>query len=376
MSISGAINLIFFIFAILGAVDYLLDNRLGLGSQFERGICCAGKLIIAMTGFMALSSVLGRALTPIVSPVFAAMGADPSALAGMLLANDSGGAALAAEMAADAMAGDFNGYFIASMLGASVMCIIPMTMLSANRDARSPAICGLVIGLASIPPGAAAGGIAAGYPLKVVLMNLIPASLLCFALFFTLLLLSRWIIRPFQMFGKLLVGVSLTGLLLITGKELLGFAPIDGLNPFSDIICVIGGIALVLSGVFPLLTMVSKLLKKPLSRAARQLAITEQDISGLLVTAVNVFPTFELLNAMSPKGILVNCAFMAGANCMLGDHFAFTSQTRPELAIPVLIGKAVSGFLALFMALLLSQRLLGRPLPAGEKAADLQTDLT
>lgn len=367
MNASFFINLIFFLFALLGAADYLLDNRLGLGSQFERGICCAGKLIIAMTGFMALSTVLGRLLTPVVTPLFTAMGADPSALAGMILANDSGGAALAAEMALDPVAGDFNGYFVASMLGGSVMCVIPMTMLSAGPAVRSPAIYGLVIGLASVPLGAAAGGLAAGYPLRVVLPNLIPASLLCFALFLVLLLLNRWIVRPFQLFGKLLVGVSLTGLLLTEARELFGIELVEGLNPFDGIISIIGGIALVLSGVFPLLSVVSGLLKIPLARIAKRLRVSDGDISSLLVTAVNVFPTFELLNGMSPKGVLLNCAFMVGANCMLGDHFAFTSQTKPPLALPVLFGKAVAGFLALALALLLAPKLLDAPAPAGEQ---------
>ena len=70
---------------MLGAVDYLLGNRFGIGSQFERGICCTGKLIIAMTGFMSLAPILGRFLTPLVSPFFTALTADPSAFAAMLL---------------------------------------------------------------------------------------------------------------------------------------------------------------------------------------------------------------------------------------------------------------------------------------------------
>ena len=332
MNASFLINLIFFLFALLGAADYLLDNRLGLGSQFEWGICCAGKLIIAMTGFMALSTVLGRLLAPVVTPLFTAMGADPSALAGMILANDSGGAALAAEMALDPVAGDFNGYFVASMLGGS-----------------------------------------AGYPLGVVLPNLIPASLLCFALFLVLLLLNRWIVRPFQLLGKLLVGVSLTGLLLTEARELFGIELVEGLNPFDGIIYIIGGIALVLSGVFPLLSVVSRLLRRPLARMAERLRVTDGDVSSLLVTAVNVFPTFELLNGMSPKGVLLNCAFMVGANCMLGDHFAFTSQTKPPLALPVLFGKAVAGFLALALALLLAPRLLDAPDSAGERGEPTST---
>lgn len=368
MQVTILINSVFFLFAALGAVDYLLDNRLGLGAEFERGICCAGKLIIAMTGFMSLASFLGRLLTPIVSPLFISIGADPSALAGMLLANDSGGAVLAAEMALTPEAGDFNGYFVASMLGASVMCIIPMTMLCTDARTRTPAIYGLVIGLFSIPFGCVVGGLAAGFSISLMLRNLIPASLLSFALFLSLVLLHRWIIRPFQLFGKLLVGISLTGLLLTTARELLGVVSLEGMQPFSEIITVIGDIALVLSGVFPLLAVVSRLLKGPLSRAAAALQIGETDMASLLVTAVNIFPNFDLMNSMTAKGVLLNTAFMVGANCMLGDHFAFTSQTRPEFAGPVILSKAFTGFLALAIAAMLAPKLLN--MPASESSTD------
>lgn len=363
MQATTIINGVIFLFAVLGAADYLLDNRFGLGGEFERGICCAGKLIIAMTGFMSLAPVLGRVLTPIVTPVFTAVGADPSALAGMLLANDSGGAALAAEMALDPAAGEFNGYFTASMLGAAVMCLIPMTMLCTKGTKRTAAVYGLVIGLFSVPFGCLAGGLTAGYPLRLLLCNLIPAAILSFALFLALVLFQRWVLRPFQLFGKLLVGVNLTGLLLTTAKELLGAEFLPGLEPFSQIIPVIGNIALVLSGVFPLLAVVSRVLQKALARGAELLQVGKEDMSGLLVAAVNVFPTLDMLDRMTEKGALLNAAFMVGGNCILGDHFAFNSQTCPRLVIPVIIAKAVSGLLALGIAALLAPKLLSASRP-------------
>lgn len=377
MNITTAVNGIFFLFAVIGAADYLLDNRFGFGAQFERGICCCGKLIIAMTGFMSLAPLLGELLSPIVTPCFAAVGADPSALAGLLLANDSGGAALAAEMAVDPAAGDFNGYFVASMLGAAVMCIIPMTILSTDSTKRPAAIYGLLIGLFSVPAGCVLGGLAAGYSMRMLLHNLIPALLLSAALFLALIFFYRWIVKPFQAFGKVLIGVSLSGLLLTTAKELLGLELFEGMTPFSEIIPVIGGIALVLSGVFPLLHAVTKAINAPLKKAALRLRVSELDVSGLLVSAVNIFPTFDMLSSMTPRGVLLNTAFMVGANCMLGDHYAFTSQMRPALVVPVILAKAVSGGLALGVGILLAPKLLrasgGISAPAGS-GANLSND--
>ena len=358
MQATTIINGAFVLFAVLGAADYLLDNRFGLGAEFERGICCAGKLIIAMTGFMSRAPILGRVLTPVVTPIFTAVGADPSALAGMLLANDSGGAALAAEMALDPAAGEFNGYFTGAMLGGSVMCLIPMTMLCTRGTKRTASVYGLVIGLFSVPFGCLVGGLIAGYSLRMLLCNLIPVAILSFALFLALVLFQRWVLRPFQLFGKLLVAINLMGLLLTTAKELLGAEFLPGLEPFTHILPVIGNIALVLSGVFPLLAVVSRALQRPLSRGAERLQVEKDDMSGLLVASVNVFPTLDMLNRMTEKGALLNAAFMVGGNCLLGDHFAFTSQSCPRLVIPVMIAKAISGFLALGVAILLAPKLL------------------
>ena len=154
------------------------------------------------------------------------------------------------------------------------------------------------------------------------------------------------------------MAMSLTGLLLLTAWELLDVELVPHLTPFSEIIPVIGNIALALSGVFPLMAVVSRLLCRPLQMAAQRLKVREGDVTGLLTSAVNIFPTFDMLNKMTPKGVLLNTAFMVGANCMLGDHFAFTSQMRPVLVLPVLLAKAVSGFLALAVANYLAPILL------------------
>lgn len=358
MPVNIIINGLYLVFAFIGALDYLLDNKLGLGVEFERGINSAGKLIIVMVGFMTLSTVLGRVLSPAVTPLFMAVGADPSALAGMLLANDSGGAALAMEMALDKEAGAFNGYIVASMLGSTVMSGIPMTMLSTDARTRPAAVYGLVIGLFCIPFGSLVGGIVAGFRLSMILCNLIPATALTVILFALLILFQKWIIKPFFFFGKIILAVSLAGFLLAAAREMLGLEVIAGLNPFSEVISVIGGIVLILSGVFPLLAVVMRLLKKPIQKVAAILNVGEVDILSILVTSVNLFPTFDKLHDMTPKGVLLNISFLVGANCVIGDHFAFTSQTCPKIVIPVVIAKMVTGILALVISCVLAPRLL------------------
>lgn len=172
------------------------------------------------------------------------------------------------------------------------------------------------IGLFSIPFGCVIGGLLAGYDFSIIFRNLIPMLVFSAFLFICFMFFSQWVIRPFQIFGKILVGISLTGLLLTTAKEIFSVTIIDELNPFSDIINIIGNIALVLSGVFPLMAVVSKILKNVLEKAADLLKIDNISVSGLLISGVNPMPIFDMMNSMTPKGALINAAFMIGANAL------------------------------------------------------------
>ena len=93
--IQTVITVFVIIFWIAGAVDYLLGGKLGLYPEFERGLSSFAKLLLCMGGFLARVPLLADSLAPAVSPFFRAIGADPSLFAGFILANDSGGAALA-----------------------------------------------------------------------------------------------------------------------------------------------------------------------------------------------------------------------------------------------------------------------------------------
>ena len=62
------------VFALLGALDRIFGNRLGLGKEFEEGILAMGSLAMAMLGIISLAPVLAAVLKPIVVPVFSLLG--------------------------------------------------------------------------------------------------------------------------------------------------------------------------------------------------------------------------------------------------------------------------------------------------------------
>ena len=172
------INGIMAVFFVIGALDYLLDNKLGLGSEFERGFGCAEKLFITMGGFVALAPVIARVLSPVVCPFFRRLGADPSLFAGIFSGVDAGGYPLALQLADDPAMGVFNGAIVGSMLGVALLCTIPLGIASTKPEERVSMIYGLICGLITIPIGCLVGGFVGGYGMTGVLKNTLPVLVL------------------------------------------------------------------------------------------------------------------------------------------------------------------------------------------------------
>ena len=95
MSVNEVILFVMGAFVLLGALDRIFGNRLGLGKQLEEGILAMGTLALSMLGILCLAPVLAKLLRPVLVPVFGFLGADPAMFAGSILANDMGGAPLA-----------------------------------------------------------------------------------------------------------------------------------------------------------------------------------------------------------------------------------------------------------------------------------------
>jgi ethanolamine transporter len=118
------------VFAIIGALDKIFGNKLKLGDEFEKGLLTLGPLSLSMLGMMTIAPVLADLLVPVISPVAKLFHFDPSALAGILIANDMGGASLADSIANDSVLGAFHGLCVAAMLGATISFTIPVALRS------------------------------------------------------------------------------------------------------------------------------------------------------------------------------------------------------------------------------------------------------
>lgn len=355
MSAHEILLAIFAVLAVLGALDRIFGNRFGLGKEFEEGILSMGALALAMVGIISLAPVLANLLRPVVVPVFGFLGADPAMFAGTLLACDMGGGPLAMELTEDPQAGLLGGVLTGSMLGATVVFTIPAAMGILKEEDRPALAKGVLCGLVTIPVGILVGGLVAGFPIGMVARNLIPIVLIAAIIALGLWKAERAMVKGFGWFGKGVVVLITVGLAAAIVEELTGFVVIPGMAPISEGFQTVGAIAIVLAGAFPLVFVVTKLLRKPLMKLGKSLGINDTAAGGLVASLANSIATFGMVKDMDPRGKVVNIAFAVSAAFVFGDHLGFTAGFAPEMLPALIAGKLAGGISAVAVAVWLTR---------------------
>ena len=344
------------VFAVLGALDRIFGNRIGLGQEFENGILAMGSLAVAMIGIICLAPVLANLLKPVIVPVFNFLGADGAMFAGTILACDMGGGALAKELTTDPQAAALGGVITGSMLGATVVFTIPVAMGILQEQDRPYLAKGILCGVITVPLGVLAGGLVAGFPILMVLRNLIPIVLIALLITLGLWKWEKGMIKGFGWFGKGIIALITVGLVAAIVESLTGFVIIPGLAPIEEGFSTVGAIAIVLAGAFPLVFAITKLLKKPLLKLGKLLGVNDTAAAGLVASLANSIATFDMMKNMDTRGKVVNVAFAVSAAFVFGDHMGFTAGFAPEMLPAVIVGKLVGGVSAVVVALLLTRK--------------------
>lgn len=356
MSVETIVIWIMAVFAVLGALDRIIGNKFGLGKQFEEGIQAMGALALAMIGIICLAPVLASVLRPIVVPVYTFLGADPAMFAGTILACDMGGGSLALELTENMQAAHLGGVITGSMLGCTIVFTIPIAMGMLQKEGQSLAAKGILAGIVTIPLGVFVGGLVAGYPVGMVAMNCIPILIIAALIALGLWKAERFMVKGFVIFGKAIVILITVGLVLGIFEALTGITVIPGLAPVSEGFETVGAIAIVLAGAFPLVYVITKVLKKPLLKLGGLLGINDIAAAGLIATLANSIATFGMVKDMDERGKVVNVAFTVSAAFVFGDHLGYAAGFAPEVLPGMIVGKLVGGVAAVAVALLLTRK--------------------
>ena len=82
------ITIVMLCFSLLGALDLIIGNKLGLGEQFERGFMLLGKMALSMIGMIVLAPVIAQMIRPAIDGLTKVIPIEPSVIPTMILANE------------------------------------------------------------------------------------------------------------------------------------------------------------------------------------------------------------------------------------------------------------------------------------------------
>ena len=362
------------IFCTVAAVDYIIGNKLKLGEEFEKAFKLFAPMALSMIGMLVLSPLIAEMLKPVLSFISGTVGLDPSILPAMLLANDMGGAPLSVEVATNPAVGMFNGLVVSSMFGCTVSFTIPFALGLVKKENYRYLCFGLLCGIVTVPVGCFVSGLICGLPILTLFLNLLPTVIFSGLIATALILIPNVCVKVFKVFGFAIKALIISGLVMgiynflipkITPLDILGKSFDLPLIPYLDtveegaMVCL--NASIVMTGMFPLVALISKALRKPLKALGDRLGIDEKSAIGPIASLATSATTFGLMNDMNKKGMMINSAFAVSGAFTFCSHMAFTMAFPggSDYLLPMIVGKLLSGVSSLLLAFLLYKKLIG-----------------
>ena len=346
-------EVLYFVFAcfmLLATVDRIIGNRLGLGKEMEKGVMLLGTMTLSMVGMIVLSPVIAELLLPVLEPLNRWIGLEPSVIMGSLFANDMGGAPLSLQTATSETAGYFNGLVVASMLGATVSFTIPLALGVIDKKHHKDVALGMLCGIITIPIGCLVSGLILRMSVGELLRNLIPLAIFSGIIAVCLGLWQKATVKVFTIFGKFVQILVAVGLAIGLFTFLTDITVLKNAAPLMDGMNVVINATAVMTGAFPLIWLLSKLLKKPLIFLGKFIGINDVAAMGLVGCLATNVTTIGMVDGMNRKGIVLNMAFAVSGAFVFAGHLAFTVSMNPDYLLAVIIGKLVGGITAVILA--------------------------
>ena len=340
------------VFMILGGFDRITNRRfnLGLADEFEEGFRSLGALALSMLGILSFAPVLTKVLLAVAGPVYELLGADPAMMAGSFLGMDMGAYSIAHEMTADEDVANFSGILLGGMLGNTIVFVIPVAISIVNRKDYQYMAQGVLYGMVTIPVGCILGGLAAGFEISMIMRNLVPVIIFALAVAAGLRFVPEKMIKGFKVFGGLVVSIITFALVAAIIETLTGFVVIPGMAPLSEGFDIIGHIAIMLAGAFPMVCVITRKLRKPLMKLGSKTGMNDVAAAGVVASMANHIPMCSMMKDMNSRGKIIKSAFVVSGTFIIGDDLAFNASDNKEMILPMIIGKGSAGLAAILLA--------------------------
>lgn len=374
-SVNSAIMILMMIFCVVGGIDKIRGNKHGYGEKFDEAFAALKPISLAMIGIITLVPVLQLLLEPLITPIYEVFGASPAMFAGTILPIDSGAYPLAMQLAGeDAAIGNFSGIVLGSTFGCLIVGNIPICLSILDKKYHDCFAMAVLVSIITIPLGCIAGGLIMNLtPYKLtfmeIIINLIPAIIVAILVALGLIFCRERVMRIFGVVGKIMqvvltLGIVLSAVQAVTGLRLPLFrlmvepAAEGGISPLTDALIIVGNIALILSGAFPMVLWISRRFRKPIQKLSALLGMDETGGAALIACLASYFPALDMVPRMNEKARLLVLTFGISAAYVFGDHLGFTAGVCQDMVLPLIVSKLVAGISAMLLASVFADKLL------------------
>ena len=351
MSFNEIVMFVMAVGVLIGAIDKIIGNKLGLGKEFEDGFKCIGTVGFSIIGIISFAPVIAKLMSPIITPLFSRYGIDP-AMFGAILSIDMGGYTLATSLATNNTIGLLAGTTVASMIGCTIVFAIPVGIGLVEEKDYKFFFKGVMLGIIAMPFGTIIAGLFKGIGFKKLIINCIPLFIFALILVIGLVFFQKFMIKAFEIFGKLLNIVAIVGIALASFKHLTGIALVSGMAPLTEGGRVLIDIGIILMGSYPIIKVIKWILSKPLDYIGDFFGLNADSMLGILVALANSVPVFSMIKGMNPRGKVICSAWLVCAAATLGAHLGFTASVAPSMIGTLIVGKISAGLIAMLLAAL------------------------
>lgn len=345
------------VFALLGLLDDMLGNKLGLAESFGRGISVMGRAALSMIGFYCIGIMLVERYSAVILSIAETLPIDPSLLVGCLLAPDTGGLPITMKVAATPVLGVFTGALVAGGFGMTLNYQLPV-FLTFLPDRHLPDLMrGFSYGLITLPVGLLVGGWMLHIPWITLLLNILPIFVLCLALIVGLFLAPVMLTKLLSGLGKLIRVLSYVLFGLVIADIFFPQISIVDVSLVQEASYIVLRQTIFVCGGMVAAQLITTYLGRGLAALSRLLKVNHESVMGLMLGCVNSVTMFPLYEQMDRKGKAMNAAFSCCGSYILGGQLAIVLQMVPSSAVPAyVVSKLLCAVLAVAVAAYMEDR--------------------
>ena len=349
----SVIAVVILAFSLIGAIDFVIGNKIGVGKEFERAFSLFCPMALSMLGMIVIAPAVGAWFRPVFDGFYNIFKIDPSIIPASIFANDMGGMSLSQSVCQSVEIGNYNAFIISSMMGCVISFTIPFSLGIVKKNQHRELFFGFLCGIVTVPTGSFVAGLFCKLHPVAILINLIPLIIISVIVAVALIFFPKICIKCFAVFGFFMKILAVIGL----ACSIFTFLTKIEINPYFDtfenaaFICA--NACVTLSGALPIMFLVSKSLNKPLNKLGEKIGINGVSALCFLGSLVTNASTFGVMDQMNKKGVVLNSAFAVSASFVFGSHLAFTMAFDSAYVVPMMIGKIFSGVCAVILACLI-----------------------